>query len=189
MLKTIKRSELNDIVNAMNALTQDKEKNIITLRCEKIGKKIDTIAQKLNSDLADLRAEHCSKDEKGNFLHEEVIVTDKQGASRKENNGSYKYTIKGNMDLKKAIDKFWDEDVKIPVNVVKLTDSNVLLYKQIIEKLNFTQLSILSGIVLDIPLDEDGFIDDQWILNFLSDKPHENNNGQENKIELEPFTA
>lgn len=186
MQKEIERIQINEVVSSMNALTASKEKNIITLRCEKIGKKIDEIAGKLNEELATINAEYASTDEKGNFLHEEVIITDKTGASKKESTGNYKYTFARNEQRKKAIEKFWKEKIEIPCNVIKRTDSNNALYKQIIEKLNFTQLSVLAGIILDIPLDEEGFIDDQWVLDFLAGDEKAKQNGQASKSELSP---
>lgn len=188
MTKTIKRTKLNDVVNAIYAITADKSKNIITLRCEKIAKEIDVIAKKLNEDILDINAEYASTDKDQNLLHEEVMITEKNGNSKKENSGAYKYTFKRDKERKAKIEEFWNQDVQLPISIVKRNDSNKALYKQIIEKHNFTQLSNLAGIILDIPVDDNGFIDDEWVLGFLDgkDDAKEKQNGQASEKELQP---
>lgn len=188
MTKTIKRTKLNDVMSAIMAITSDKSKNIITLRCEKIAKEIDVIAKKLNEDILDINTEHASTDKDQNLLHDEVIVTDKSGTSKKDNSGAYKYTFRRDKERKAKIEEFWNQDVQIPISIVKHNDSNRALYKQIIEKHNFTQLSNLAGVILDIPVDAEGFINEEWVLNFLEgkDENKEKQNGQASEKELQP---
>lgn len=188
MTKKIKKEKLNDIVMAIFAITADKTKNAITLRCEKIAKEIDVISRKLNEEILEINTGYASTDKNGNLLHEEVITNNGHGSSKTENSGGYKYTISKDKERKEAIQKFWSEDIDIPVSIVKRNESNTALYKQIIEKHNFTQLSNLAGIILDIPVDAEGFIDEGWVLGFLEgkDETKEKQNGQADKKELTP---
>lgn len=187
MEKTIKREKLNSIVLAIMATTADKSKNLITLRCEKFAKELDVIAKKFNEEIEDINAEHATSDKDQNILHEEVIITDKNGNSRKEFSGGYKYTWKRDKERKAKLDEFWKGTLDIKTNVLKRNDSNKALYKQIIEKLNSTQLSNLAGIILDIPVDKDDFVDEEWIINFLEGKEEtkEKQNGQASEKELQ----
>lgn len=178
MTKKIKKKELNNIVGSIIKITSDKSKNIVSLRCEKIGKKINEISKKLNEEILEINSEHASTDKDNNFLHEEVVTTEKNGHSRKENNGSYKYTFKRDQDRKKEIEKFWNEEIELPVSVVD-RENHPELYKKIITEHSFTTLSNLAGIILDIPIGEDGFVDEEWILGFLETENKIGSNGQE----------
>lgn len=190
MTKTIKRKEFNNIIRAIATLSSTNAKNIIGLRCEKIGKKINEIATKFNSEISDIDEEHASTDKDFNFMREEVVITDKSGSSKKESTGGFKYTFKRSQERKDAIEKFWNENTEIPVNVVERTDKNTELYKKVIEENSFTTLSNLSGIILDIPLDAEGFVDEEWVLKFLSgDTKKEESNGQSNSPKLEATIA
>lgn len=182
MTKKIKKKELNNIVGSIIQITSDRSKNIVSLRCEKIGNKINEISKKLNEEILEINSEHASTDKDNNFLHEEVIITDKNGQSRKENSGSYKYTFKRDQDRKKAIEKFWNEEIELPVSVVD-REKYPELYKKIIKDNSFTTLSNLAGIILDIPVGEDGFVDEEWILGFLSSDNKVESNGQQKAAE------
>lgn len=188
MTKTIKRKELNNVIMAIASIIPDNAKNIIGLRCERIGKEINEITKKLNSELAVIHEEHASTDKDQNLLREEVVTTDKHGSSKKENSGGYRYTFKKSQEMKKATQDFWNEDVAIPSNIVK-REIHGDLYRKVIENSNFTTLSYLSGVILEIPLDDKGFVDEEWILNFLSAKPKAEQNGQADKKELEGANA
>ena len=150
MTKKIKKKELNNIIGSMMQIISDYSKNIVSLRCEKMGNKINDLAKKLNSELSTIDEEYASSDKDMNLLREEVVTTDKAGNSKKENSGIFKYTLKKTQERKKAIENFWNEEIEIPVNVVK-RDLNSELYKKIIAENSFTTLSNLAGIILDIP--------------------------------------
>lgn len=178
MTKKIAKKELNNIIGSIIQITSDKSKTIVSLRCEKIGKSINEISKKLNSELSAIDEEYASADKDMNLLREETVTTDKSGNSVKENNGVFRYTLKKTQERKKAIENFWNETIEIPTNVVKW-DLHPELYKKIIADNSFTTLSNLAGIILDIPVGEDGFVDEEWILGFLSGDKIASLNGQE----------
>ena len=177
MTKRIKNSQFNSIIAAIMDITADKSKNIFTMRCEKIATKLNDISKKINERILEINAEYASTDKDGNFLHEEVIVTDKNGTSKKENSGQYKYTLQRDKDRKKAMEQFWNEELEIPTNVIDRNETNSPLYKQIIERNTLTTLSDLTGILLDLPTDKDGFIDEGFVLDFMDTLDKEKQNG------------
>lgn len=188
MTKKINRKQLNGVIMAISHMLTSNNKNIIGLRCERIGKIVNDISKELNAELSTIDEEYASKDKDQNFLREEVVITDKNGSSKKENIGAFKYTFTKEQERKKAIADFWGQDIELPCNVVK-RELHKDLYKKIIEENSFTTLSNLAGIILDIPLGADGFIDEEWILEFLSSNKKTEQNGQAHKKELEGATA
>lgn len=182
MTKIIKKKQLNKVIMSIVEITSGKSKNIISLRCEKIGGIINEISTKLNSELSTLNEEYASCDKDMNLLREEVITTDKTGNSKKENSGIFKYTFKKTQERKKAIEDFWNQDIEVPSNVVS-REKHPDLYKKIIQDNSFTTLSNLAGIILDIPVGEDGFVDEEWVLGFLESGNKALSNGQEKAAE------
>lgn len=188
LTKKIKKKDLNDLISSIFAINSDGAKNIISYRSEKISKEINEISKKLNSEISDIDEEYASTDKDHNLLREEVVTSDKQGVSKKENSGKFKYTFRKSKDRKTAIENFWNEEVDIPCNIVK-REHHEELYKKVLKENTFSTLSNLAGIILDIPVGEDGFIDEKWILDFLSEDKKVESNGKTDNPKLEATTA
>ena len=139
--------------------------------------KLNEISKSINEKLFDINAEYASTDKNGNFLHEEVVTIDKNGTTKKENTGNFKYTLEREKEKRKAMEHFWNQEVEIPSNIIERNEKNSTLYKQIIEKNTLTTLTDLAGVLLDFPIDKDGFIDEEFVLNFLSINSKEKQNG------------
>lgn len=186
MTKKIKRKDINGIINSVATLANFNKKNIFGLRCERFARDMAKIAKELNDQLSTIAEEHASTDKDFNLLKEEILVTDKQGVSRKEPTGEYKYTFKRSQERKKTVEEFLNEELEVKANVVERKEQYMELYKKIINENSFTVISNLAGIILDIPLDKEGFVDEDWILNFLSsDTPKGELNGKSNTPKLE----
>lgn len=185
MQKTIKNRQLNDFTGANGALIaiDYKQKNLLSIRCEKLLKKINGIGEKVNKKIQDKREEYCSKDDKGNFLYEQVTITDKNGASKAENTGNLKFTYGKKQELDKAIEEIMDTDVNIPVYLIENKEDNHPLYKQIFEKYSTTVISTLAGIILDVPVDEEGFVQEEFVMKMTSDEKVKQNGHTEEKKE------
>lgn len=185
--KTIKRKDLNDVISSIFAINSDGSKNVISYRCEKISKEINEISKNLNSQISDINEEYASTDKDYNLLREEVVTSDKNGVSKKENSGGFKYTFKKIKERKRVIEDFWNGEVELPTSVVS-REHHKELYRKVIEANSFSTISNLAGIILDIPVGEDGFVDEKWIFDFLNDTTLELN-GQSKKPELEVAKA
>ena len=177
MQKEIKNRELDKIVTALKQVDY-KEKNIFSLRSEKLGQKLNLLAVNLNEKTKDAQMEHASTDKDGNFLFEQVTVTDKNGMSRMENTGNYKYTHAQLKARDKVVEQIKEENSNIPIYLIK-KEGNEVLFKKIFEKYSPSTISTLAGIILDVPLDDEGFIDEAFYLEMTAEKVPALNGKQE----------
>ena len=96
-------------------------------------------------------------------MREEFVITDKDGTSQRGNTGALKFTSANAKKRKEALNKLLNEEkVSIPIYIIPFNETNEPLYKKAFELYACTALSVLAGIILDIPLDEDGFITDEF---------------------------
>lgn len=188
MQKSIKKKELNQFIGPDGALTaiNYKVKNIFTIRCEKLLKKINELGIEVNNEIQDIREEFASTDkESGNFIYETVTVTDSKGNSKTENTGSFKYTHERAKQRDEKIERLFQEEVKIPVNIIS-RDNNLPLYKQIFKEYTLTTISKLAGVLLDVPVDDEGFVQEEFIIKFTEEnqKSEDNKNVQAKNSEI-----
>jgi hypothetical protein len=171
MQKNITKRNVKELVDLLNTVDY-KVKNIFTLRCEKLQAKLVLIGSGINKEIEEKQAEYASTDDKGNFLREEVVITDKDGASRKESSGGYKYKHGTQKQMNEEIEKIWKEEVTIGINLIS-KENQKPVYRYVLATYNTRVISMLSGIILDFPVDAEGFVDEESILNF-ENKPAEN---------------
>lgn len=164
----ITKRKVKELIDALNYSIDYKVKNLFTLRAEKLGKKLSEIAEGINNAIAEKNAEFAQTDEKGRFLLEEITITDKSGTSKKEKTGNYLYTPETDKKRKAAIEQLWLESVDIPVNLISRDEKNEPLYKYIFETYNASIISLFAGILLDVPVDADGFLDEEFALKYIS---------------------
>lgn len=172
---TIKKKQLNEIIGALSFIDY-LVKNLFTIRAEKLLKKINEIAQKVNEEIQDVREEHAVTDKEGNFILEPLTEIEK-GKSKTQNIGNYKYTHEKAKKRDAAIERIMDSDIEIPTYVITRDENNAALYKEIFKKYSPSTISSLAGILLDVPLDEDNFVKEEFVLEMTAE-PKAEANGQ-----------
>lgn len=186
--KTITNRRLSELTQNLNRFNYT-IKNIIVRRCEKLAKKInDDLLPEYNDALIDIDEQFCMKDKDGVAIREELVITDKNGSSQRGNTGELKFASGNKIKRKEAINKFLDQQVSIPTYIIPLNETNEALYRKAFELYSYTTLSSLAGIILEIPLDEDGFITDEFADKYSS--PLEEKNTSKNGVgKKEELTA
>lgn len=160
---TVKKKQLNEIIGSLSFIDY-LVKNIFTIRAEKLLKKLNELAQKINEDIQDVREEWATTDEKGNFVLEALTETEKGGKSKTQNIGNYKYTHERAKKRDADIENIMDSDIEIPTYLIARDETNAPLYKEIFKKYSPSTISSLAGILLDVPLDEDKFVKEEFVL-------------------------
>lgn len=170
---TIKKKKLYDIINILLILDYT-VKNIFNIRAEKLLKKLYELSAEINEEIADIQRQWATKDEKGNFVCEALTETEKNGKSKTQNAGNFKYT-KENADKRDAaIENLLNTDITIPTYIVSRSE-NMPLYKEIFKKYSPTTISVLAGILLDVPIDEEEFVTEEFVLEMTSEPKTEAN--------------
>lgn len=184
MTKKIKNRQLSEIVNALSFIDyKTKNKNLFIVRCEKLLKKLSEIGKDVNAELQDIREEFAETDEKGRFIYETVNITDKNGTSKTENSGVFKYTHQRAKKRDEAIEKKWDEEVEIPIYLISRDEKNISLYKSIFKDYSLTMITAFAEIILDVPLDAERFIDEEFVLEMTKEEDSSKQNEQAQKEE------
>ena len=178
---TITNRRFFKVVDVLNRLDY-KSKNIIVRRAEKLSKRInEEFLPEYNNGLSDIDDDFCEKDKNGHSVREELVITDKSGTSQRGNTGSLKFSSENKIKRREAINKFYDREVTIPTYVIPHNETNESVYKKAFEIYSYTTLSVLSGIILEIPLDEEGFITDEFADKYSlkeEDSSHKNGVGK-----------
>lgn len=174
---TVKKKQLNEIIGALSVIDY-LVKNIFTIRAEKLLKKLNELVQKINEEIQDVREENAVTDDKGNFVLEALTETEKNGKAKTQNIGNYKYTHERAKKRDAAIEIIMNADIDIPTYLITRHETNAALYKEIFKKYSPSTITSLAGILLDVPLDEDNFVKEEFVIE-MTTEPKAEANGQQ----------